>query len=308
VRRSTESAVTCQTEDVSRRVLLPLGLGVSGLLVLAAVASRGRPLGGGSNGTGPTAGFFDYVFTTIVLLAAAMTVALVVTLSFVRPARGKGPAPARHYFISMLSLAGALVLAWALVHSGFEKRLQKLEQQPKHPAGQTQQAAPPPASRNVRGARLRWDEVAIVLGLLAAAGAVVVVMRSRARLPASLGRASHRAVSLALDESLDDLRSEPDLRKAIVAAYARMERALAGAGLPRRPAEAPVEYLERALLSLDTSASAVRRLTDLFEWAKFSHHEPEPSMRDEAVDALVAVRDELRAPGPVTVTVTEGRP
>jgi hypothetical protein len=39
----------------------------------------------------------------------------------------------------------------------------------------------------------------------------------------------------------------------------------------------------------------VRRLTDLFEWARFSHHEPEPSMRDDAVDALVAVRDELRA-------------
>ena len=56
-----------------------------------------------------------------------------------------------------------------------------------------------------------------------------------------------------------------------------------------------LEYVERALLSLDTSAAAVRRLTDLFEWARFSQHEPEPSMRDDAVDALVAVRDELRA-------------
>jgi hypothetical protein len=39
----------------------------------------------------------------------------------------------------------------------------------------------------------------------------------------------------------------------------------------------------------------VHRLTDLFEWARFSHHEPEPWMRDEAVEALIAVRDELRA-------------
>ena len=62
------------------------------------------------------------------------------------------------------------------------------------------------------------------------------------------------------------------------------------------PAEAPFEYLERALTTLDTSAGSVRRLTALFEWAKFSHHEPDPAMRDEAVDALVAVRDELRAP------------
>ena len=36
------------------------------------------------------------------------------------------------------------------------------------------------------------------------------------------------------------------------------------------------------------------RLTALFEWAKFSHHEPGPAMRDDAIDALVAVRDELR--------------
>ena len=66
-------------------------------------------------------------------------------------------------------------------------------------------------------------------------------------------------------------------------------------GVPRHVAEAPLEYLERVLLSLDTSADAVRSLTDLFEWARFSHHEPEPSMRDDAVDALIAVRDELRA-------------
>ena len=74
-----------------------------------------------------------------------------------------------------------------------------------------------------------------------------------------------------------------------------MERALAGVGLGRHPAEAPFEYISRALTSLDTSAQAAERLTALFEWAKFSQHEPEPSMRDDAVDALVAVRDELRA-------------
>jgi hypothetical protein len=56
-----------------------------------------------------------------------------------------------------------------------------------------------------------------------------------------------------------------------------------------------LEYVERALLNLDASASAIRKLTDLFEWARFSHHEPDPSMRDEAIDALVAVRHELRA-------------
>jgi len=112
-------------------------------------------------------------------------------------------------------------------------------------------------------------------------------------------RTTPETVAAALDESLDDLRSDPDLRRAIVAAYARMEKALAAVGMPRDPAEAPREYLERVLLSLDASAGAVRSLTDLFEWARFSHHEPEQAMRDEAVDALIAVRDELRAREPV---------
>ena len=80
-----------------------------------------------------------------------------------------------------------------------------------------------------------------------------------------------------------------------------MERALAAAGIARDAAEAPFEYLERALRGLDTSADAVHRLTDLFEWAKFSQHEPEPAMRDEAIDALVAVRDELRRPAEAAV-------
>ena len=126
-------------------------------------------------------------------------------------------------------------------------------------------------------------------------GLVLFLRRARGVLPARRSGEAPQSLADALDVSLDDLRTDPDLRRAIIAAYARMEAALAAAGLPRRPAEAPLEYLERALLSLDTSAEAVRRLTDLFEWARFSHHEPEPSMRDDAVDALLAVRDELRA-------------
>jgi hypothetical protein len=121
------------------------------------------------------------------------------------------------------------------------------------------------------------------------------VVRLRRRDQRSASETAPEVLAAALDESLDDLRTDPDLRRAIIAAYARMETALAAAGVRRHPAETPLEYLERVLLSLHTSADAVRRLTGLFEWARFSHHEPEPSMRDEAVDALIAVRDELRA-------------
>ena len=140
----------------------------------------------------------------------------------------------------------------------------------------------------------RWEEAAVVLGLLLVVAVVVATTRRRGT-PGPLTSAPE-ALAAALDVSLDDLRTDPDLRRAIIAAYARMERALESIGLGRRVSEAPFEYIERALTSLQTSAEAAERLTTLFEWAKFSHHEPEPHMRDEAIDALIAVRDELRKP------------
>jgi hypothetical protein len=49
------------------------------------------------------------------------------------------------------------------------------------------------------------------------------------------------------------------------------------------------------LLSLELSRRAVARLTALFQTAKFSHHEVDLDMKEEAIDALVSARDELRA-------------
>jgi hypothetical protein len=98
-----------------------------------------------------------------------------------------------------------------------------------------------------------------------------------------------------LDETLDDLRAEEDPRKAVIAAYARMERALAAYGLPRSPSEAPDEYLQRIFADLDVSRLSTSRLTALFSWAKFSGHDVAPEMKQEAIEALEAVREELRA-------------
>jgi hypothetical protein len=102
-------------------------------------------------------------------------------------------------------------------------------------------------------------------------------------------------VAAALDQSVDDLHAEPDARRAIVAAYARMERALGAVGVPRRPAEAPHEYVSRVLEDLISSGSSVRRLTRLYERAKFSPHEVDSVMKEEAIEAVAAIRDELHA-------------
>ena len=64
--------------------------------------------------------------------------------------------------------------------------------------------------------------------------------------------------------------------------------------MPRRPHEAPLEYLVRVLVDLHASADSVSRLTDLFERAKFSHHTIGGELKADAVDALETIRDELR--------------
>jgi NADH:ubiquinone oxidoreductase subunit 6 (subunit J) len=98
-----------------------------------------------------------------------------------------------------------------------------------------------------------------------------------------------------LDETLDDLRAEADPARAVIAAYARLERALAAHGLPRRPAEAPQEYVARVLQELEVGTKAVERLTALFVRAKFSQHEVGAAMKDDAIEALEQVREDLRA-------------
>jgi hypothetical protein len=284
---------------VSRRRLLPLGAAVAALLVLAGIASHGRPLSGG-RGAGPSARFFDYVATTLLIFAVLM-LGVVVWALFAEKRGGGGQPPRRqwHMLSSVMMLITSAFVAYLISRSSFAERLSKLQQQIATRQQTTQTGLPLPREpKTTRNPQLRWDEVAIVAALLAGTVVVLLATRQTRRTPRRLRGGREEAISLALDESLDDLRGDPDLRRAIIAAYARMERALARAGLPRHPAEAPFEYVERALQDLDTSAESVRRLTALFEWAKFSQHEPEPEMRDEAVDALVAVRDELRGAVP----------
>jgi hypothetical protein len=97
-----------------------------------------------------------------------------------------------------------------------------------------------------------------------------------------------------VDGSLEDLESEPDPRRAIIAAYARMEHVFARHGVPRRPEEAPLEYLARVLAMVEVRGSAVQALTDLFERAKFSDHPMDRAMKREAISALEAIRGDLR--------------
>jgi Domain of unknown function (DUF4129) len=145
--------------------------------------------------------------------------------------------------------------------------------------------------------KFRWPVVWATIVLLAAVAAYVLWRRNRAK-PLELGSGEEEtvaeAVAASIDGALDDLEREPDARRAVIAAYARMEGVLGRHGLQRKQSETALEYLQRALLGLTSRREAVTRLTALFERAKFSRHEIDGAMKQEAIDSLRTIRDDLR--------------
>ncbi len=135
----------------------------------------------------------------------------------------------------------------------------------------------------------------IALAVIAAAGGLFLRWW---RSGATGGRAASTAepksrVVAALEESLAQLRAEKDPRRAVIAAYARLEAELKAVGRPRQPSETPLEFMARILSSFSVGSASLRRLTELFEWAKFSQHAVDASMKEEAIDALQRVRADL---------------
>ncbi|MGN6170397.1 MAG: DUF4129 domain-containing protein [Solirubrobacteraceae bacterium] len=143
-----------------------------------------------------------------------------------------------------------------------------------------------------------WILPTVVGIVLLGGGAVLLVLAYRRRLgpdaaPAPDAKAA-AALSDAVQASLDDLRDEPDPRRAVIAAYRRMETTLADAGLPRRAWEAPREYSGRAHNYLELSARPLQTLTALFERARFGIGRVGEPLREQAIAALSALREELR--------------
>jgi uncharacterized protein DUF4129 len=182
-----------------------------------------------------------------------------------------------------LAVLGALVVAIAV-------------RPPAEP--QPQQLAPPPAGAPANGAGGDGDD----WGILAFAGGALVatvllgsaLWSARAHRPRGIEplRRPAAAPAGAVDDALAALDAETDPRRAIIAAYVRMERALDAAGLGRREPEAPREYLARVAGALRGDARSAQRLTALYEEARFSTHPLDEGMRADAVAALQALRAE----------------
>ena len=99
----------------------------------------------------------------------------------------------------------------------------------------------------------------------------------------------------AVDEGIDELRSIADPRRAIIAAYSSMETSLVRAGVRRKRSDTPIEFLSRALAAVLGISTDAGRLTYLFEFAKFSPHDVDESMRADALSALLNIRARVTA-------------
>jgi uncharacterized membrane protein HdeD (DUF308 family) len=137
-----------------------------------------------------------------------------------------------------------------------------------------------------------------ILALLAAAGAlgVAVWFASGDRLSEWWAKEEEDELPpptlvAAVDESLEDLRDEPDARRAIIRCYARFEDAAAASGLGRMPWQTPLEFMRETLSRLPAPRGAVRTLTALFELARFSDRALGSAERDRALVAL----DDIKA-------------
>jgi hypothetical protein len=96
-----------------------------------------------------------------------------------------------------------------------------------------------------------------------------------------------------LDAGIEDLRGIGDPRRAVIACYARMERLMSSSGIPHLPSDTPTEFLARVLQRRSVSPESASMLTELFERAKFSPHQVDEQMREDALSALERVRGEL---------------
>jgi predicted small integral membrane protein len=139
-----------------------------------------------------------------------------------------------------------------------------------------------------------WTAIVVIWVLLLAAAAILVV-----RLRGARGMLRQRPLPAEADEpgepEVARLRRERNPRRAVIAAYAAMERLMARDGIPRGAHEAPMEYLGRVTLQGHHGVAAVHRITALFQRARFSGRPIDEEMRGRAIDAVEELEGEPEA-------------
>jgi HAMP domain-containing protein len=278
--------------------LRPRGVGAVALVVVVAAGVVGAVAGGVHSHVGH-ASTIPRLSTLLGEVAVATTVSVLVAgavlLMIVRPRRrfmedaAQNPPPGSLKERILIQLAMAALVAAPLTV------VMLLLRDHRHrvvtttgagvPLGQ-QRAVKPVAGA---GPHIQWTFfLALVVGALVIL-AFVAVERARRTRETEDARPED-ALEPVVAAGVEALESERDPRRAVIKAYLAMERTLGEQGMPRKPTETPFEYLRRVLAELGAAAASARRLTSLFERAKFSRHEIDEGMRHDALTALATLR------------------
>jgi hypothetical protein len=265
------------------------------LLTIVAVASRGG-LGAEHGGRAPDSVLLDRLFTVfLVLFLLYIPLAFWVYWTQRHALKAELVKRKRRSTVMSLVIFGLALLAVVTFARAWHRfRAAHHQHAPNVPAATTKTTKRTSPSADRYHPQFDWPAALVVSGLALTGVAAATVAMRRTRTEPDDELSLGERLDLALGNSLDDLFADGDPRHAVIAAYARMERALGAAGIPRAPHEAPFEYVDRVLLELEVGRRSVQRLTELYERARFSTHEIDEPMRAAAIGALAQVRDELR--------------
>ena len=139
-----------------------------------------------------------------------------------------------------------------------------------------------------------WKLGIAVVVAIAVVSVVLALRERRGRVAPSDLPDRRTLVAESLNDVLSELEAEHDPRRAVLLADRGMEVALAEHGLPRVHTETANEYASRVAADLSLSNESAQTLTHLYSLAHFSPRELAEDDRRSAIDALSAVRDELR--------------
>ncbi len=207
---------------------------------------------------------------------------------------GGGATQTRSANLITLWLGLALAVAILMVNPSLIDRL--LELQPEEVAETDAPEVPeadetPPADFEITA-----NQVYIVLAVIGAwAGVTFLARRRTGSDHAFIDGATEPTPDLrvTLDDMVDDLELGSDPRSAVLAAYDRLERALAEQGRPRRPTETPSEHLARVLTRLPVDRTPFLDLALRYELARYSSRPITETDREQATADLTRARDDL---------------
>ena len=265
-----------------------VGFTVLGLLALVAAGSAGGEWGGGFEDRGVPGAFVDYAFTFGVLIVLGL--AAIAVWALTGPGAGRKQERPRGMGLGGFVLVIAALLFYFAINDQKPRFGREADEGDLPRVSSTGPDVGTVSESTPSNPEFQWW---VAIGVALAIGVVVANEWRRRPEPPEQGAAEE--LEAVLTETLGELELDPDPRRAVIQAYVRMEAVLGAHGHARLPHEAPLEYLARVLRELDVRAEAAHALTELFERARFSHHEIDAAMRAEAVASLEAVRDDLRA-------------